>query len=71
MHKKSYDNSLNKDILKYLPVKILPAFSGLLTIYLLTRTLSVSLYTDYAFIIATILLSSELLGSTLLLEIIL
>lgn len=54
--------NLNKDILKYLPVKILPAFSGLLTIYLLTRTLSTALYSNYAFITATILLFGQLIS---------
>jgi len=62
MDNKFSDNSLNKDVLKYLPVKILPAFSGLITIYLLTRTLSTGLYADYAFIIATILLFGQLIS---------
>lgn len=58
----SYENSLNKDVLKYLPVKILPAFSGLFTIYFLTRTLSIPLYSNYVFITATILLFGQLLS---------
>jgi O-antigen/teichoic acid export membrane protein len=59
---KSYGNSLNKDVLKYLPVKILPAIAGLLTIYFLTRTLSISLYSNYAFITATVLLFGQLIS---------
>lgn len=62
MNKPSYGNNLNKDVLKYLPVKILPAFSGLLTIYFLTRTLSIPLYSNYAFITATILLFGQLIS---------
>jgi O-antigen/teichoic acid export membrane protein len=62
MSKASDGYNLNKDILKYLPVKILPAISGLLTIYLLTRTLSTSLYSNYVFIMATILLFGQLIS---------
>ncbi|UFH46685.1 oligosaccharide flippase family protein [Flavobacterium galactosidilyticum] len=62
MNKQSHENNLNKDVLKYLPVKILPAFSGLLTIYLLTRTLSMSLYSNYAFLTAIILLFGQLIS---------
>lgn len=62
MIKESDGYNLNKDILKYLPVKILPAISGLLTIYLLTRTLSTSLYSNYVFMMATILLFSQLIS---------
>ncbi|MEO8234894.1 MAG: polysaccharide biosynthesis C-terminal domain-containing protein [Flavobacterium sp.] len=62
MSQKSHENNLNKDVLKYLFVKILPAISGLLTIYFLTRTLSISLYSNYAFITATILLFGQLIS---------
>lgn len=62
MSKQSYGSNLNKDVLKYLPVKILPAFSGLLTIYFLTRTLSIPLYSNYVFITATILLFGQLIS---------
>lgn len=62
MSKLSDGYNLNKDILKYLPVKILPAISGLFTIYLLTRTLSTSLYSKYVFIMATILLFGQLIS---------
>lgn len=62
MNNQTYESNLNKDVLKYLPVKILPAFSGLLTIYFLTRTLSVHLYSNYVFITATILLFGQLIS---------
>jgi O-antigen/teichoic acid export membrane protein len=61
MSKLTNEYNLNKDILSYLPVKFLPAISGLFTIYLLTRTLSTSLYSDYVFIMATILLFGQLI----------
>lgn len=62
MSKNSYANSLNRDVLKYLPVKILPAFAGIFTIFLLTRTLSTFLYADYVFLMATVLLFGQLIG---------
>jgi len=62
MSKNNYVNSLNRDVLKYIPVKILPAFAGIFTIFLLTRTLSNSLYADYVFLIATILLFGQLIA---------
>ena len=62
MSKNSYANSLNRDVLKYLPVKILPAFAGVFTIFLLTRTLSTFLYADYVFLMATVLLFGQLIG---------
>ena len=61
MSKNSYANSLNRDVLKYLPVKILPAFAGVFTIFLLTRTLSTFLYADYVFLMATVLLFGQLI----------
>ncbi len=62
MRNQTQVNNLNKDVLKYLVVKILPAISGLLTIYLLTRTLSNSLYSNYVFVSATILLFGQLIS---------
>lgn len=54
--------NLNKDVFKYLVVKILPALSGLLTIFILTRVLSNSLYSNYAFVTAIILLFGQLIS---------
>ncbi|GAQ47810.1 hypothetical protein FPK15_contig00001-0101 [Flavobacterium psychrophilum] len=62
MENESHSSNLNKDVLKYMLVKILPAISGLLTIYLLTRVLSAGLYSDYAFVMATILLFGQLIS---------
>lgn len=62
MKNQSHINNLNNDVLKYMLVKILPAISGLLTIYLLTRILSTYLYSNYAFVMATILLFGQLIS---------
>ncbi|MFM1946674.1 MAG: hypothetical protein RL207_957 [Bacteroidota bacterium] len=62
MIKELDSDNINKDILKYFPVKILPAISGLLTIFFLTRTLPISLYSNYIFLMATILLFGQLIG---------
>ncbi|WP_316770947.1 oligosaccharide flippase family protein [Pedobacter frigiditerrae] len=57
-----YESNLKKDTLKYLPVKILPALAGLLTIYCLTKTLSTNLYASYSFVTASILLFGQLVS---------
>lgn len=62
MVNKSQSDNLNKDVLKYLFVKILPAISGLFTIYILTRILSNNLYSNYAFVMATMLLFGQLIS---------
>ncbi|WP_310556241.1 lipopolysaccharide biosynthesis protein [Flavobacterium sp.] len=54
--------SLNNDVLKYLIVKIFTALSGVLTIFFLTRTLSLGLFSNYAFVMATILLFGQLIS---------
>lgn len=50
------------DTLKYVPLKVVPAISGLLTIYFLTKNFSEVNYINYASIMATILLSMQLFG---------
>ncbi|MES2651643.1 MAG: polysaccharide biosynthesis C-terminal domain-containing protein [Bacteroidota bacterium] len=60
--KTTYQDNLKRDTLKYLPVKILPAIVGLLTIFFLTRSLSTTVYANYSFIIATILIFSQLIS---------
>jgi O-antigen/teichoic acid export membrane protein len=62
MNKIDYATFLNKDILRYIPVKILPAISGLITVFFLTRVLSVNLYSDYTFLAASILLFIQLVA---------
>lgn len=55
-------DSVNSDVLKYLPVKVIPALSGVISIYLLTRILSTDLYGIYAFITASTLLFGQLVS---------
>jgi O-antigen/teichoic acid export membrane protein len=58
-------SSFKSDIIKYFPVKIFPGINGIITIYLLTRSLKPENYGAYSFIIATILLFSQLAGGWL------
>lgn len=58
----SYQDDLKRDTLKYLPVKILPAVAGIMTIFFLTRSLSTGVYANYSFIIAAILIFSQLIS---------
>lgn len=59
--------SINKDFfldtLKYLPVKIMPALSGILTVFFLTKKnlVDVSSFVDYTFIIAATLICSQII----------
>lgn len=48
------------DALKYLPIKILPAITGLLTIFILTKYFSEINFINYTFIITTLLLVNQL-----------
>lgn len=58
----SVDKSFGADVLKYLPVKILPALSSLLTIFIVIRILTKQQYIDYSFILAVLLLFVQLTG---------
>ncbi len=58
----TYDDNLKRDTLKYLPVKILPAIAGVLTIFFLTRSLSTTEYANYSFIAAAALIFSQLIS---------
>lgn len=60
-----YRSMLNKDIFGYLPVKILPAISGLAIILLLTRKLAPVQYGEYSLVITTVLLMAQLSGTWL------
>lgn len=55
-------NNFLIDALKYLPIKILPALSGLLSVFILTSSFSQNTYINYSFIISSILLTSQLFG---------
>jgi len=61
VQKKESENLL-KDILRYVPVKVLPAFSGLITIYILTRIFSLEIFANYTFIMASILITSQFIS---------
>lgn len=52
------------DTLKYIPIKIMPAFSGILTVFFLTKKglLDTQYYLDYTFIIATLLIFMQIVG---------
>ncbi|MCE4248741.1 lipopolysaccharide biosynthesis protein [Riemerella anatipestifer] len=54
-----------RDTIKYLPVKILPAFAGLLAIYVLTKNFSQENYINYTFIISSIILVAQLFNGWL------
>ncbi len=58
----TYNDNLKRDTLKYLPVKILPAIAGVLTIFFLTRSLSTTEYANYSFIAAAALIFSQLIS---------
>lgn len=52
------------DTLKYIPIKILPAFAGILTLFFLTKKglLNNSTYVDYTFIMATLLVITQIVS---------
>ncbi|TCC94166.1 lipopolysaccharide biosynthesis protein [Pedobacter frigiditerrae] len=56
------NNEIWRDAVRYLPVKFLPGLSGLLTIYVLTHTLSTTLYGYYSFVLATVILFGQLVN---------
>src|SRR5512137_123560 len=56
---------LDRDILGYYPVKLIPAVTGLFTILILTRNLVPDEYGTYAVVMATVLLISQIFGTWL------
>lgn len=60
--------SVNKtfiiDTLKYIPIKVLPAFAGVLTVFFLTKQslLDTVSYVNYTFIMATLLIFAQIVG---------
>lgn len=52
------------DTLKYIPIKVMPAFSGILTVFFLTKKglLDTPSYVNYTFIIATLLIFTQIVG---------
>lgn len=63
--KKDYGSLLGKDVLYYLPVKLFPAITGLLSIYILTHKLEPGEYGTYSVVITTALLFTQLASSWL------
>lgn len=57
--------SLSRDALAYIPVKIIPAITGLLSIVILTRNLAPEEYGRYSVVIAIALLLVQLTGTWL------
>lgn len=57
--------SLSRDVLAYVPVKLIPAVTGLLSIIILTRNLAPQEYGRYSVVITTILLLVQLGGTWL------
>jgi O-antigen/teichoic acid export membrane protein len=55
--------NINRDVLAYVPVKIVPAVTGLLSIILLTRNLTPEGYANYSVAITTVLLLVQLSGT--------
>lgn len=57
--------SLSRDVLAYIPIKLIPAITGLLSIVILTRNLAPEEYGRYSVAITTALLLVQLAGSWL------
>lgn len=56
------EKSLKKDLINYIPIKILPAISGFLFIFILTRKLDPLIYGKYAFVLSTSLIFNQLIS---------
>ena len=65
MAKTAHIQSLQQDVLRYIPVKLIPAAVGLATIIILTRALSPDQYGIYSVVLTTVLLLVQLGGSWL------
>lgn len=61
----TYERLLDKDLLKYFPVKLFPAVSGLASIIILTRVLLPEQYGIYSIVMTTGMLVVQLTGSWL------
>lgn len=61
----NYERSLHRDMIRYIPVKLMPAVVGLASIVVLTRALSPDQYGLYSVVITTVLLMVQLGGSWL------
>jgi len=61
----NYERSLQREMIRYVPVKLMPAVFGLASIVVLTRALSPDQYGLYSVVITTVLLLVQLGGSWL------
>jgi len=61
----NYERSLQREMIRYVPVKLVPAVLGLASIVILTRALSPDQYGWYSVVITTVLLLVQLGGSWL------
>ncbi|MFI5140456.1 MAG: hypothetical protein ACHQIM_21735, partial [Sphingobacteriales bacterium] len=61
----SHSEGLKRDIVSYIPAKVVPAISGMIYIYLLTKILKESEYALYSFIIAIVLIVLQLINGWL------
>jgi O-antigen/teichoic acid export membrane protein len=57
-----FGKMLDRDILRYYPIKLIPAVTGLFTILILTRNLAPDEYGTYSVVMATVLLISQIFG---------
>lgn len=62
---RNYKRFVRRDILFYVPVKLLPALSGLLSIIILSRNLTPAQYGTYSVVIITNLLAAQVAGGWL------
>jgi O-antigen/teichoic acid export membrane protein len=58
--KNNINRNLGKDVLAYIPVKLIPAVTGLLSIIILTRNISPEAYGKYSVVVASVLLFVQL-----------
>lgn len=63
--KEKKENSVGRDILAYVPVKIVPGLAGLLSVFLLARNLVPSDYARYSIIITAAMLAVQLCSTWL------
>lgn len=60
-----FGSLLNKDILHYIPVKLVPAITGVAAILILTHNMMPVEYGTYSVVMATVLLMSQIFGTWL------
>jgi O-antigen/teichoic acid export membrane protein len=61
----SNKSSFSRDALAYVPVKIIPAITGLVSIVILTKNLTPEEYGRYSVVITSVLLLVQLAGTWL------